>query len=187
MLEFNPHYCPRRSTKKYQVKPVLLANENCNSEYFCRPVKLRTLVIKNLAKLFSRNHEIFEHNLAVDIIQTLPPDLRNEIFNAIERRSVHKPNYPTENVLKAWQMFFSSDKLVLKEFLGYHWSKSLFSHIVHSSKVYEDVKQLVLQSNEVNQVMRISRKSNRILLSKFIFRSVCVFCSSCQRAAGSLS
>ena len=152
MLEFNPH--PRRSTKKYQVKPVFLANENDHSEYLSRPVKLRTLVIKSVAKLFSRKHELFEQNYAIDIIQSLPPHLRNEIFNAIERRSVHKPNYPTENVLKAWQMFYSSDKLVLKEFLGHHWSRFVFSHIVNNPKVYEDVKQLVLQSNEVNQVKK---------------------------------
>ena len=31
MLEFNPH--PRRSTKKYYVKPVFLPNENDRSEY----------------------------------------------------------------------------------------------------------------------------------------------------------
>ena len=51
-------------------------------------------------------------------------------------------------------MFYPSDKLVLKEFLGHHWSKMVFSHIVNNPKVYEDIKQLVLQSNEINQVKK---------------------------------
>ena len=157
MVEFNPHYCVRKSTKRFQVKPVFLVNENSHSEYLSRPIKLKTLVIRSLAKLFARNHQIFEQPAAIDIIESLPANLRSEIFNAIERRSVHKPSYPAENVLKAWQMFFSSDKLVLREFLGYHWSKMVFSHIVNQSKIYEDVRQLVLQSNEVNQV-RLNRK-----------------------------
>jgi len=147
MLEFKKP----KSTRKFQVKPVFLVNENHNSEHLSRPLKLRTLVIKKLSKLFTRNHEIFVQNHAIEIIQCLPPELRNEIFNAIEKISVLQPNYPADNVFKAWQMFFSSDKLVLKEFLGHHWSKLVFSYLVNSSKVFEDVNQLVLQSNEINQ------------------------------------
>ena len=162
MLEFKKP----KSTRKFQVKPVFLVNENHNSEHLSRPLKLWTLVIKKLSKHFTRNHEIFVQNHAIEIIQCLPPELRNEIFNATEKISVLQPNYPADNVFEAWQMFFSSNKLVLKEFLGHHWSKLVFSYLVNSSKVFEDVNQLVLQSNEINQVVRNFEKrglSNHVL------------------------
>ena len=163
MLEF----LTPKSTRIFQVKPVFLVNENHNSEHLSRPTKLSTLVIKKLSRLFTRNHEIFVQNHALEIIQCLPPELRNEIFNAIEKISVYQPNYPADNVFKAWQMLFSGDKLVLKEFLGHHWSKLLFSYLVNSSKVFEDINQLVLQSNEINQVMRNFKKG--VFLIMFCF------------------
>ena len=157
----------QRTTRKFQVKPVFLVNENHNSEHLSRPIKLRTLAIKNLSELFTRNHEIFVQNHTIEIIQCLPSELKNEIFNAIEKISDLQPNNPADNVFKAWQMFFSSDKLVLKEFLGHHWSKLVFSYLVNSSRVFEDVKQLVLQSNDINQVTRNFMKGVFLILLCF--------------------
>ena len=54
-------------------------------------------------------------------------------------------------MFQAWRTFFCSDKLVLREFLGSHWSRQVFLHLVTSDTLHPDIRQLVLQSNEVNQ------------------------------------
>ena len=149
MVEFNPHYCPlqKKGTRKFQVSPAYIVNNSQFSDYLSRPVKLKTLTVKSIAKIFERNPSFFHEEAA-----SLPRDLRQEIFNVIERRSCYKPSKnSSQDVFQAWRTFFCSDKLVLREFLGSHWSRQVFLHLVTSDTLHPDIRQLVLQSNEVNQ------------------------------------
>ena len=124
-----------------------IVNDSQFSDYLSRPVKLKTLTVKSIAKIFERNPSFFHQEAA-----SLPRDLRQEIFNVIERRSNYKPSKnSSQDVFQAWQTFFCSDKLVLREFLGSHWSRQVFLHLVTSDTLHPDIRQLVLQSNEVNQ------------------------------------
>jgi len=87
-------------------------------------------------------------------IDDLPMSLRHDIFTAVEQRCSLKNRSSTEDqeiVCQAWKKYFSSRKLVLREFLGEHWSSLVFQHIVCSSETYNDISALELRSNEVNQ------------------------------------
>ena len=85
MVEFNPQYCPlqKKGTRKFQVNPAYIVNDSQFSDYLSRPVKLKTLKEKSIAKLFWRNPS-FSHQGAA----SLPRDLRQEIFNVIEREKL---------------------------------------------------------------------------------------------------
>ena len=148
MTEFTPHFS-KQKTRRFQVKPAVLLRENTTSEYISRPVKLKILVIRKIVKILETGTVNFSNT------EDIPKCLQNELFNAFEQRiRIKCRNSPTDrqNILRAWSLFFSGSKLELKEFLGCHWSHLVFEEIVSSQKVYEDVKQLVLQSNEVNSV-----------------------------------
>ena len=108
MVEFNPQYCPlqKKGTRKFQVNPAYIVNDSQFSDYLSRPVKLKTLTVKSIAKLFGRNPS-FSHEEAA----SLPRDMRQEIFNVIERRSCYKPSKnSSQDVFQAWRTFFCSDK-----------------------------------------------------------------------------
>jgi len=87
--------------------------------------------------------------------QSIPQNLRNEILNAItsncENSNICSQYQDKEKLFLAWKTFFSGSRLSLKEFLGDHWSKLVFQHIVSCDHVVSDVNELILQSNEVNQ------------------------------------
>ena len=120
-----------------------IVNDSQFSDYLSRPVKLKTLTEKSIAKLFWRNPS-FSHQGAA----SLPRDLRQEIFNVIEREKLLQTQ---QKFLPRCVPFFCSDKLVLREFLGSHKSRQVFLHLVTSDTLHPDIRQLVLQSNEVNQ------------------------------------
>ena len=148
MTEFTPHF-PRHKTRRFQVKPAVLLKENNSSDFVSRPVKLKILVIRKIVKILETGTVIFPNT------EDIPKCLQNELFTAFEQRiRIKCKNSPLDrqNILRAWSTFFSGSKLELKEFLGCHWSHLVFEHIVSNSKEYGDVKQLVLQSNEVNSV-----------------------------------
>ena len=144
-----------RKTKKFTVKPAILLSENCSSDFLGRPVKLKTLVTRKIAKYVMTDTDLFMQLYKHEDFQSIPQNLRNEIFDTIslncEHSNVLSHYQDKEKLFLAWKTFFSGTKLSLKEFLGDHWSKLVFQHIIDSDGVF-DVNELVLQSNEVNQV-----------------------------------
>ena len=56
-----------------------------------------------------------------------------------------------ENVFHAWLALFSGSDLILEEFLGDHWSRLVFQHLVKEKTSHPNVTSLVLASREVNQ------------------------------------
>ena len=165
MAEFMIRPDGRRQTKKFQVKPVSVVNQGSSSEFLSRPVKLKVLSSRRIVKLLCNSENYFNHFL--NHSDSLPHCLRNEILHQVELRSqqhndkvfrfsVSNSNNSNSSdqfsyMLKLWLKLFSSDTLVLREFLGHHWSRSLFQHIAREEKKYPDIKKLTLQSNEVNQ------------------------------------
>ena len=151
-----------RKTKKFTVKPAVVLTESSSSDFLGRPVKLKTLVTRKIAKYVMTDTDRFLQLYKQEGFQSVPQNLRNEILNAItvncENSNVLSPYQDKEKLFTAWKTFFSSTKLSLKEFLGDHWSKLVFQHIVTREEAVSDVTELVLQSNEVNQV--ISRTLN---------------------------
>merc|ERR1719186_828866 len=65
--------------------------------------------------------------------------------------SWHSRNVAKEKVFKAWLTFFDGSDLVLDEFLGDHWSRLVFTHVVKSKSKFPAIKTLTLSSREVNQ------------------------------------
>ena len=137
------------------MKPAILLSENSSSDFLGRPVKLKTLVTRKIAKYAMTDTDQFMQLYKHEDFQSIPQNLRNEIFDAIALNCEHSnalSHYQDkEKLFLAWKTFFSGSKLSLKEFLGDHWSKLVFQHIVDSDGL-PDVNELVLQSNEVNQV-----------------------------------
>ena len=145
-----------RKTKKFIVKPAQLFSESNSSDFLGRPVKLKTLVTRKIAKYVITDTDNFFQLYNQEDFLSLPQNLRNEILNAItincENSNICSQYQDKEKLFLAWKTFFSGSKLSLKEFLGDHWSKLVFQHIVNSKDVFNEVHELVLQSNEVNQV-----------------------------------
>ena len=146
-----------RKTKKFSVKPAILFTESHSSDFLGRPLKLKNIVCRRIAKYVMTDTENFLRSYKDEDFQSIPQNLREEILNVIirncENSNTWSPYRDKDKLFTAWKTFFSGSTLTLKEFLGDHWSKLVFQHIVNSGDVVSEVTELLLQSNEVNQVI----------------------------------
>ena len=145
-----------RKTKKFTVKPAIVFSESHSSDFLGRPLKLKTIASRKIAKYVMTDTENFLRCYNNEDFQSIPQNLREEILSVIirncENSNIWSQYQDKDKLFTAWKTFFSGSKLTLKEFLGDHWSKLVFQHIVNSGDVVSEVTELVLQSNEVNQV-----------------------------------
>jgi len=131
------------------IKPSAILNSDNVNEFVARPLKLKTLVTRSVAKLFEEGR--YDDNL--DTLENIPSSLKMDIFSRIKscNESFHSRNMAKEKVFKAWLIFFAGSDLGLEEFLGDHWSRLVFNHIVKCMNMMTAIKTLTLTSREVNQ------------------------------------
>jgi len=148
MVELGPFW-PNKRKRQFMVKPACIFSKDYSSEYLSRPLKLRSLSMRRIAKLF--DEDVFGENLKS--FESIPSNLKKEILNIIKLRNEnwHSRNVAKDKVFKAWQTFFTGSELVLEEFLGDHWSRLVFSHVVKSKEKFLGIKTVTLTSREVNQ------------------------------------
>ena len=149
-----------RKTKKFTVKPAVLFSENHSSDFLGRPLKLKTIASRRIAKYVMTDTEQFLRCYKHEDFKSVPHNLREEILSVIirncENSNIWSQYQDKDKLFTAWKTFFSGSKLTLKEFLGDHWSKLVFQHIVNTDELVSEVTELVLQSNEVNQVILLT-------------------------------
>ena len=163
MAEFNAYWTNQdRRTRKFQVKPATIVNQGYASDHLSRPVKLKVLSVRRIAKLLCSDERYFY--AFPTLVDCLPYSLRDDILTQLEQKCQHHhdrvfrfadSSYSAMTTI--WLHLHVSDTLVLREFLGYHWSSLIFQHIASHDKIYPDIKKLTLQSNEVNQVNKQER------------------------------
>jgi len=148
MVDFGPFW-PKRRNRTFMIKPSAIVNSDNANEFLARPLKLKTLVTRSVAKLFNEGR--YDDNL--DTLENIPNSLKSDIFTRIKRsnENFHSRNMAKERVFKAWLIFFCGSDLVLDEFLGDHWSRLVFSHVVKCMSKMAALKTLTLSSREVNQ------------------------------------
>ena len=148
MVEFGPFW-PNRRKRTFMLKAASVLSQDHPDEFLARPLKLKTLVMRSIAKLFDAG----SFDETEDSLDNIPSCLKMDIFNIIKRNneSWHSRNVAKENVFKAWKVLFTGSELVLDEFLGDHWSRLVFSHVVSSQEQFTGIKTLTLTSREVNQ------------------------------------
>jgi len=153
MVEFGPFW-PNRRNRQFMLKPASIFNQDHPNEFLSRPLKLKTLVMRNIAKMFDAgSFDAGSFDEGINIFDTIPNSLKMDIFNIIKLKneSWHSRNVAKDNVFKAWLTLFTGPELVLEEFLGEHWSKLVFSHVVKCKEKLPAIKNVTLTSREVNQ------------------------------------
>jgi len=132
------------------IKPVWMLRKDVGGEFLHRPLQLRTLTTRKLAKLLDVSCTPQQLQEAV---QYLPAPLRMDIFKRIMSNNdkVRSRMAVKENVFHAWLALFSGADLTLEEFLGDHWSHLVFQHLVKEQTSLPHVTNLALASREVNQ------------------------------------
>jgi len=148
MVELGPFWANRRK-RQFMVKPACIVRKDHHSEFLSRPLKLRTLAMRRIAKLFDEG----SYDESLDSFETIPSSLKMEILAMIMTRNEnwHSRSVAKDKVFKAWLIFFTGAELVLDEFLGDHWSRLVFSHVVKSEYKFPGIKTVTLTSREVNQ------------------------------------
>ena len=132
------------------IKPVWMLRKEIGGEFQHRPLQLRTLVTRKLAKLLDI---ACSPDQLQEAVYDLPAPLRLDIFKRIMANNdkVRSRVAVKENVFHAWLALFSGNDLVLEEFLGDHWSRLVFQHLVKEKTTLPNVSTLLLASREVNQ------------------------------------
>ena len=132
------------------IKPVWMLRKEIGGEFLHRPLQLRTLVTRKLAKLLD---VACNPDQLQEAVHFLPAPLRLDIFKRIMGNNdmVRSRMAVKENVFHAWLALFSGSDLILEEFLGDHWSRLVFQHLVKEKTSHPNVTSLVLASREVNQ------------------------------------
>lgn len=148
MVEFGPFW-PNRRKRQFMVKPACILSKEHSSEFLSRPLKLKSLSMRRIAKLFDEGS--FEDTL--ESFEAIPGHLKKEILKIIKMRNEnwHSRSVAKDKVFKAWLTFFTGPDLVLEEFLGDHWSRLVFSHVIKSKEKLPEIKTVNLTSREVNQ------------------------------------
>jgi hypothetical protein len=92
-----------------------------------------------------------------EAVVPLPAALRMDVFRRIlvNNDRTRSRVAVKETVFNAWLALFGGTELVLEEFLGDHWSRLAFDHLVTTDRPLQAVTKLTLASREVNQVFII--------------------------------
>ena len=65
-----------RKTKKFTVKPAILFSENHSSDFLGRPLKLKTITIRKIAKYVMTDTQHFLQLYKHEEFLSVPPNLR---------------------------------------------------------------------------------------------------------------
>ena len=74
-----------RKTKKFTVKPAILFSESHSSDFLGRPLKLKTIASRKIAKHVMTDTEQFLRCYKHEDFQYVPLNLREEILSVIIR------------------------------------------------------------------------------------------------------
>lgn len=170
-MEFSP-FCPGNRLRTPIIKAVAMVKTDSGEEFHHRPLRLRTLVTRYLAKLLDRPASPQELRAA---LHHLPASLRMDIFKRIRGNNemIRSRFSVKENVFHAWLALFSDTELVLEEFLGDHWSRLVFDHMVQgvrvSHRLEDPAEPLVQEEKQLQAVTRLTLASREVNQERLCF------------------